>query len=138
MLVTPYKLVTLLRRAEFLRIRGGGRAATPRFVMEGKARTAEPSLSGGLSAGPRFGFTVTKQMGNAVVRKRIKRRLRAAIVETAPKLSATNYDYVIIARPDAHACDFKLLIADFISGFPRVNRGPSASKPRKEKPSHQS
>jgi ribonuclease P protein component len=128
---TPFKLVTLRRRAEFLRIRGGGRAATPRFVLEGKRRT--DSISPQAVDRPRFGFTVTKQMGNAVVRNRIKRRLRAALTETASIHADTGFDYVIIARTEAHACDYKLLVEDFISGFARVNRGPPIPKARTAK-----
>jgi ribonuclease P protein component len=109
---TPFKLVTLRHRAEFLRVRGGGRSASPRFVLEGKLRVAPDQAR---QVGPRFGFTVTKQMGNAAVRNRIKRRLRAALA-------------------DAHGCDYQLLIADFAAGFARVHRGPPAQKPRTAKP----
>jgi ribonuclease P protein component len=135
---TTFKLVTLRRRAEFLRLRGGGRSATPRFVLEGKARI--DVLDPGKTRCPRFGFTVTKQMGNAVVRNRIKRRLRSALCEAASLHADGNFDYVIIARTDAHSCDYRLLIDDFVSGFARVNRGPvnrgqaSAPKARAVKP----
>jgi ribonuclease P protein component len=128
---TPFKLVTLRRRAEFQRVRGGGRSASPRFVLEGKLRA---SLDQAGQVGPRFGFTVTKQMGNAVVRNRIKRRLRAALAEVAGQHAAAGFDYVIIARTDAHGCDYQLLIDDFAAGFARVHRGPPAQKPRTAKP----
>jgi ribonuclease P protein component len=123
---TPFKLVTLRRRAEFLRIRGGGRSATPRFVLEGKRRAA-----GDTPLGPRFGFTVTKQMGNAVVRNRIKRRLRAALCEAGAKAS-DDFDYVIIARVDALSCDYQLLVEDFVAGFDRVHRTADNPKPREK------
>ena len=132
---TPLKLVTLRRRAEFLRVRGGGRSASPRFVLEGKLRIEpdhEPVQAG--RGGPRFGFTVTKQMGNAVVRNRIKRRLRAALAETAGSHAVAGYDYVIIARTDAVGCDYKALVEDFAAGFARVHRGPPAPKTRTAKP----
>ena len=59
-------LTTLKTSAEFRRIRGGARWASPVFVVEGKLRdTTEP---GGLPARPRFGFTVTKKLGKATVR----------------------------------------------------------------------
>jgi ribonuclease P protein component len=123
---TPFKLVTLRRRAEFLRIRGGGRSATPRFVLEGKRR-----VNGETLPVPRFGFTVTKQMGNAVVRNRIKRRLRAALGEAGSKASG-DFDYVIIARTDAFGCDYQLLVEDFIAGFDRVHRTADSPKPREK------
>jgi ribonuclease P protein component len=69
------RLVTLKRRAEFLRVRGGSRWTTPGFVLEGRAR-GEP---GHAPSTARFGFTVTKRMGKATVRNRIRRRLKADI-----------------------------------------------------------
>ena len=127
---TPFKLVTLRRRAEFLRIRGGGRSATPRFVLEGKQRQSDHLVAIPNECGPRFGFTVTKQIGNAVVRNRIKRRLRAALTEVAGLRATADFDYVIIARTAAHACDFRLLVEDFVAGFERVHRTVGAPKPR--------
>jgi ribonuclease P protein component len=131
-----FKLETLKRRAEFQRIRGGVRAATPRFVLEGKMRP-QANQAAGSSGGPdvRFGFTVTKQMGNAVTRNRIKRRLRAALSLTANHAATDGYDYVIIARSAALACEFQLLIDDFVAGFARVHHtaaNPAANpvKPR--------
>ena len=70
---------TLKKRAEFLRLRGGARWATPSCVVETKP-AADP---GATARGPRFGFTVTKKLGNAVVRNRIRRRLRAALSAVA-------------------------------------------------------
>ena len=75
-------LVTLKKRPEFLRIRGGTRWSSASFVLETKPRAAPTpgrAPDGVGDAGvpdPRFGFTVTKQLGNAVVRNRIRRRLK--------------------------------------------------------------
>ena len=49
----------------------------------------------------RVGFTVTKKIGNAVQRNRIKRRFRAAAREVLPELAEPGHDYVLIARPAA-------------------------------------
>jgi ribonuclease P protein component len=49
-------------------------------------------------AGPRLGLAVSRQLGGAVERNRIKRRLRAAFEGIQEDLSAGN-DYVLIARP---------------------------------------
>jgi ribonuclease P protein component len=95
------------------------------------APTVAPTSVLPAKVGVRFGFTVTKQMGNAVARNRIKRRLRAALSLTAANCAADRYDYVIIARADALTCDFQLLIADFIAGFARVHHtAANAVKPR--------
>ena len=48
--------------------------------------------------GPRLGLAVSRQLGGAVERNRIKRRLRAAFEEIQADLPAGN-DYVLIARP---------------------------------------
>ena len=48
--------------------------------------------------GPRLGLAVSRQLGGAVERNRLKRRLRAAFAEVAKGLPTEN-DYVLIARP---------------------------------------
>jgi ribonuclease P protein component len=48
--------------------------------------------------GPRLGLAVSRQLGGAVERNRLKRRLRAAFEELADGLAA-DHDYVLIARP---------------------------------------
>jgi ribonuclease P protein component len=48
--------------------------------------------------GPRLGLAVSRQLGGAVERNRLKRRLRAAFDELAAELPA-DHDYVLIARP---------------------------------------
>lgn len=61
---------------------------------------------------PRLGFTVTKKVGNAVVRNRTKRRLRAAaraVLDTAPALSV---DMVLIGRGETRSRPFLLLVED--------------------------
>src|SRR5262245_55261404 len=55
-------LTTLKRRPEFLRVRAGARWATPTFVLEAKQRTDVAQVENV----PRFGFTVSKQIGGAV------------------------------------------------------------------------
>jgi len=81
----------LHKRAEFLQVASKGRRApAPGLVLQVLVRDdTDP---------PRLGFTVTKKVGNAVVRNRTKRRLRAAaraVLDTAPALSV---DMVLIGR----------------------------------------
>lgn len=70
----------------------------------------------------RFGITVTKRIGNAVIRNRIKRRLRAAFHSIAPNLSAdlAFMDVVAIARIEALTLPFDDLVADLAKGLPRL------------------
>lgn len=106
---------TLKTRSEFLRVRGGSRCATPAFVLETKARVAV------IGDGPRFGFTITKKIGNAVTRNRIRRRLKAALVDPASRLAAPGHDYVIIARTAAFDIPFATLQKDLERALQRVH-----------------
>lgn len=118
---------TLRKRREFLRIRGGGRWATPAFVLEGKARAAlhPPEGSDKFEPDPpRFGFTVTKRMGNAVVRNRIRRRLKAALETVAKDVAKDHFDYVLIARDQAQHMNFVELVSLLETAFDRVHRPP--------------
>ncbi|MGI9422409.1 MAG: ribonuclease P protein component [Hyphomicrobiaceae bacterium] len=117
-------LVTLKNRKDYLRVRGGVRWSNPAFLMEGKRR---PTSADG-EACARFGFTVTKKMGNAVRRNRMRRRLKAAISEVALGAADPTYDYVVVARSAAFDRDFKQLRADFKAAFRRIKKGPRPQK----------
>lgn len=60
----------------------------------------------------RFGLTVTKKLGPAAVRNRIRRRLRAAARETFPRFAYPGLDYVFIARPAAYDRNYQTLLDD--------------------------
>lgn len=108
-------LVTLKTRAEFLRVRGGARCATPAFVLETRSRPADAA------SGPRFGFTITKKIGNAVVRNRIRRRLKAALAPLATVRAVATHDYVVIARQPAFDIPFSQLQKDLERALQRVH-----------------
>ncbi len=117
------QLQTLKKRTEFLRLRGGARWACDCFALETKPR----SLAG--PSGPRFGFTVTKAMGNAVVRNRIRRRLKAAVQALEEGVAKSSHDYVLIARPAAQTKDFALLKKALEQALQRVHH-PRPERPR--------
>ena len=60
----------------------------------------------GDQASPRVGFTVTKKVGNAVVRNRVRRRLREAVRVHAAGDMQPGKDYVIVGREEVLAAPF--------------------------------
>ncbi len=88
----------LRKSADFAAARAEGRSWADRLLVV--------SVRPNGSETTRFGFSVSKRLGNAVIRNRIKRRLReiarAAQVEEG-------FDVVIIARKDAADADFASL-----------------------------
>jgi ribonuclease P protein component len=110
----------LKRRSEFLRLRKGGRASAPAFVLEAKARLR--GISAATVDGPRFGFTTARQVGKAVERNRIRRRLKAAIVGVAAAHARRDFDYVVIARRAALTLPFDQLVGDLINALERIHR----------------
>lgn len=123
------ELTTLKKRAEFLRIRGGLRWSTPALVVEAKPRRREIAGPTRETHGSRFGFTVSKKVGKAVVRNRVRRRLKAAAREL---LSTTRpeFDYVVIARPPASERLYADLKADLALALARVHRAADAGRDR--------
>jgi ribonuclease P protein component len=120
----PARLTTLKKRPEFLRVRGGGRWATAAFVLEGKPRDGRA-----VAETPRFGFTVSKQVGNAAERNRIRRRLKAAVRDVLLEQSRRDYDYVLIARRPALDAAFAALVSDLAEALKRVHaRGLKAER----------
>jgi ribonuclease P protein component len=83
------------------------------------------------SSPPRFGFTVTKAIGGAVDRNRVRRRLKAAVTAVAGGAARRGQDYVLIARRAALDRTFEDLKKDLERAFHRVHHAPK-SKPGDE------
>jgi ribonuclease P protein component len=113
----------LTRRSQFLRLRKGARWATAAFVLEAMQRQQSCPVST-----PRFGFTVTKRVGKAVERNRMKRRLKAAVRNAQMEHARRDFDYVVIARRPALQTDFAVLCADLVKALARVHR-PGSHRP---------
>jgi ribonuclease P protein component len=103
-------IVTLKVRSEFLAVRGGLRASCGSFLIEGRKRAVtERAPAEGAS---RIGFTVTKKLGKAVDRNRIRRRLKAVVAAHAKTHLEPGFDYVIVARNLALSRPFHELVSD--------------------------
>jgi len=87
----------LTRRADFLAANRGLRVARPGFVLLTRPNGGE---------GRRFGITVTKKIGNAVVRNRMKRRFRALVREVLAVEGLPDTDHVLIGREGGIERDF--------------------------------
>ena len=95
----------LCKRAEFLRVASAGRrAATHGLVLQALAR--------GDDAPARLGFTVTKKVGNAVVRNRTRRRLREAARLVLRERPLAGVDLVLIGRDATRGRPFAVLMDD--------------------------
>jgi ribonuclease P protein component len=119
-------ITTLKKRAEYLRVRKGARCATAAFVLEAKARTGEDGARAVLE--PRFGFTITRQVGKAVERNRIRRRLKAAVGGLAADHAKGDFDYVVIARRPALTTAYDALVAELAKALGRVHRAPARGR----------
>lgn len=99
----------LKTRAQFLAARRGRRLNGPYFFVEALAREdGEPA---------RYGLTITRKVGNAVVRNRIRRRLHEAIRLTARADMADGFDYVIVARRELLDAPFETIGRELVRRF---------------------
>jgi ribonuclease P protein component len=90
------------------------RIARPGFVL-----LAQPN--GGESI--RYGITVTKKIGNAVVRNRMKRRFRALLRGLLPEAGLPGHDHVLIGREGGVERDFALLHDELAAALARAAAG---------------
>jgi ribonuclease P protein component len=105
----------LLRRRDFLAAAKAPAVSLPSFVMQARLRDDDKPA--------RVGFTCTKKLGNAVVRNRIRRRLKEAARLTMPDLVKPAHDYVLIGRNLAENRGFEDLRKDIISALTKLHAG---------------
>ncbi|WP_340317923.1 ribonuclease P protein component [Rhizorhabdus argentea] len=104
----------LRRRADFLAANGGRRAPMPGFVLLVRPRGDDDPVM-------RLGITVTKKIGNAVVRNRIKRRFRALARELLPMAGIAGADHVLIGRSGGLDNDFADLRAQLLKALGKIS-----------------
>ena len=104
----------LSKRAQFLNAAKGRRAGRTAFSLQ--AATVE-------LIEPGLGLTVTKKVGNAPERNRIKRRLRAAAKACGARFHP-QHDYVLIGRREALTAPFSQVVSDLSSAIAKVHATP--------------
>ena len=114
---------TIRKRADFLAANRGLRVARPGFVL-----LAHPN--GG--RGKRFGITVTKKVGNAVVHNRMKRRFRELLRAALPERGLADHDHILIGRDGGIKRDFTALSAELDEALARA----AAGKGDRRRPPH--
>ena len=116
----------LKKRAEFLAVASrGAKAPMPGLVMQLMPRADDAPL--------RLGFTVTKKVGNAVVRNRTKRRLREAVRLGLDAAAYRGFDMVVIGRDGTASRPFPDLMADVRRAADKAQRATRARQPGKDK-----
>ncbi len=68
----------------------------------------------------RYGLTVSRRVGNAVARNRVRRRLRAVAEKVLPRAAADGHDYVLIGRKASAGRRFDALERDVETGLRRL------------------
>jgi ribonuclease P protein component len=105
----------LRQRADFLAAASGIKVPATAFVLQARKRSDD---------GPtRFGFTVTKKVGNAVERNRIRRRLRDIVRLADGNRMRRGHDYVLIGRRAALNVPFARMTQDFEGALRRLHAG---------------
>jgi ribonuclease P protein component len=113
----------LKERADFLAAATGSKVATAAFVLQARVR--------GDAAPCRVGFTVSRKVGTAVERNRVRRRLRDVVRRAAGGLLQSGHDYVLIGRRNALHRQFDRLTEDFENALRRLER--SGGQPAPER-----
>lgn len=118
-------LSIIRKRSDFLAANRGIRVARPGFVL-----LAHPNAG----LGKRFGVTVTKKIGNAVVRNRIKRRFRELLRAALPNAGLADHDHVLIGRDGGVERDFALLAEELQAALARAAAGKGDPPRRHRRP----
>jgi ribonuclease P protein component len=127
-LPVPLRLDVIRKRADFVAANHGIRVARPGFVL--LVRRVEGVGADAAGPGVRFGVTVTRKIGNAVARNRMKRRFRALLRDVLPQQGVAGADHVLIGREGGIERDFALLRQELEAALARATAG-KGDPPRK-------
>lgn len=115
------RLARLKAHADFLRVAAARRsAARPGLVLQ---VAPAPRCGENAPAAVRVGFTASRRIGNAVVRNRAKRRLRAAASEVLSRVGVPGNDYVLIARIGTGVRPYASLVGDLEGALRQIACG---------------
>jgi ribonuclease P protein component len=104
----------LKRRRDFLAAATGAKVSTPGFVVQEGPRDDDGPV--------RVGFTVSKKVGGAVERNRVRRRLREIVRLSAARNLNVGSDYVVVGRRAALEMSFSRLAEDFAGAVSRLDK----------------
>lgn len=104
----------LRQRADFLAAASGIKIPASAFVLQSRKRSDEGPV--------RIGFTVSKKVGNAVERNRVRRRLRE-IARTGATTLQAGHDYVLVGRRAALRLPFARIVEEFSGALRRLHAG---------------
>ncbi len=107
-------LSVIRKRSDFLAANRGLRNAKPGFVLLTRPNDGQ---------GRRYGITVTKKIGNAVVRNRMKRRFRELLWAALPDGGLPDHDHVLIGREGGVERDFARLAEELEAALVRAAEG---------------
>ncbi|MBI3439731.1 MAG: ribonuclease P protein component [Proteobacteria bacterium] len=110
--MTALVIERLRKRAQFLAVRNGARAARTTVLVEAKRRSAVGPVG--------LGLTATKKIGGAVVRNRARRRLREAARRLLPLHGLAGVDYVLVARQSTPEAAWEALLDDLQNALIRL------------------
>ena len=120
----PFRFESLKKRSDFKAASAGFRFSTPGFTLLRKPGTGDDGVV-------RYGLTVTRKVGNAVIRNRIRRRLRAAIRALAQRHEGPAMDIVVLARGSLLTLPFSSIEADLARAVAALGARPAAGPTRK-------
>jgi ribonuclease P protein component len=113
-------MLRLRQRADFLAAATGAKASVTGFLLQALDRREDGPV--------RVGFTVSRKVGNAVVRNRVRRRLKEMVRLAPPERMRPGYDYVLIGRRASLELSFGRLSEDFDRALERVHTAPRPGK----------
>lgn len=116
-------LSVIRKRGDFLAANRGMRNAKPGFVLLTRPNDGQ---------GKRYGITVTKKIGNAVVRNRMKRRFRELLWAALPEAGLADHDHILIGREGGVERDFAKMQDELAAALARASEGEGdrARRPR--------